>query len=75
MTDRVSGGTVPVAWVRGHTTLARIDAEVYSTARIEYRDLVCDAELERFYQRLGMMKRSGMIRRNYARQSAQPETG
>ena len=32
-------------------------------------DLVCDADVEPFYERLGMTKRSGMILRNRARQS------
>ena len=32
-------------------------------------DLVCDPQLQPFYERLGMTPRTGMIHRNYARQS------
>jgi ribosomal protein S18 acetylase RimI-like enzyme len=32
-------------------------------------DLICDAEVQPFYVRLGMRPASGMIARNYARQS------
>ncbi|MBZ0309724.1 MAG: GNAT family N-acetyltransferase [Anaerolineae bacterium] len=32
-------------------------------------DLICDASLQPFYQRLGMQPYTGMVYRNYARQS------
>lgn len=34
-------------------------------------DLLCDAELQPFYERLGMLKATGMMRRNYRRQSGE----
>lgn len=33
-------------------------------------DLICDAEVQPFYARLGMQPAAGMVMRNYARQSA-----
>jgi ribosomal protein S18 acetylase RimI-like enzyme len=33
-------------------------------------DLICDADLQPFYQRLGMQPYTGMVYRNYYRQSA-----
>jgi ribosomal protein S18 acetylase RimI-like enzyme len=35
-------------------------------------DLLCDPELQLFYERLGMRPTSGMLLRNYARQSCAP---
>jgi hypothetical protein len=35
-------------------------------------DLLCDPELQPFYERLGMRPASGMLLRNYARQSCAP---
>ena len=32
-------------------------------------DLMCDEELQEFYERLGMYRTHGMIRHNYVRQS------
>ena len=32
-------------------------------------DLMCDEELQGYYEKLGMHRAHGMIRRNYARQS------
>ena len=34
-------------------------------------DLLCDADLQPFYERLGMMKATGMMRRDYQRQSGE----
>jgi ribosomal protein S18 acetylase RimI-like enzyme len=34
-------------------------------------DLLCDAGLQPFYERLGMMKAAGMMRRDYRRQSGE----
>ncbi|MBE2270609.1 MAG: GNAT family N-acetyltransferase [Anaerolinea sp.] len=34
-------------------------------------DLICDPDLQPFYERLGMRRYSGMIYRNYERQSGQ----
>ena len=36
-------------------------------------DLLCDANLQPFYARLGMRAASGMLRRNYARQAGADE--
>lgn len=38
-------------------------------------DLICDAELQPFYERLGMPPWSGMVVRNYDRQSGAPPRG
>jgi ribosomal protein S18 acetylase RimI-like enzyme len=38
-------------------------------------DLVCDAELQPFYTRLGMRLAGGMFLQNYARQSCEPNAG
>lgn len=38
-------------------------------------DLLCDPELQPYYQRLGMRPASGMLLRNYGRQSCTPLTG
>lgn len=35
-------------------------------------DLVCDPELQPFYEKLGMRAVVGMVKRNYDRQSAEP---
>jgi ribosomal protein S18 acetylase RimI-like enzyme len=35
-------------------------------------DLVCDPDLQSFYERLGMRALTGMVLRNYDRQSAEP---
>jgi hypothetical protein len=32
-------------------------------------DLLCDADVQPFYERLGMRRATGMLRRNYERQS------
>lgn len=37
-------------------------------------DLLCDPELQPFYARMGMRPTTGMLLRNYARQSGPPET-
>jgi len=37
-------------------------------------DLLCDAELQPFYAQLGMRPATGMLLRNYERQSGQPPT-
>ena len=34
-------------------------------------DLICDADVQPFYDRLGMMRYTGMIKRNYDRQSGE----
>lgn len=34
-------------------------------------DLLCDPELQPYYERLGMRRATGMLRRNYARQSCE----
>jgi ribosomal protein S18 acetylase RimI-like enzyme len=34
-------------------------------------DLICDANVQPFYERLGMMRYTGMIKRNYDRQSGE----
>jgi len=34
-------------------------------------DLICDDDLQPFYERLGMMRYTGMIKRNYERQSGE----
>ena len=36
-------------------------------------DLLCDAELQPYYEKLGMHKSLGMVIRNYARQSGLAE--
>ena len=38
-------------------------------------DLLCDPELQPFYERLGMRRATGMMVRRYARQSGAPGTG
>jgi hypothetical protein len=35
-------------------------------------DLICDADVQPFYARLGMQPYTGMILRNYDRQSGMP---
>jgi ribosomal protein S18 acetylase RimI-like enzyme len=37
-------------------------------------DLICDPDVQPFYERLGMRRYSGMILRNYERQSGNKET-
>ena len=34
-------------------------------------DLMCDADLQPFYERLGLRRSMGMVKRNYARQSGE----
>lgn len=34
-------------------------------------DLMCDADLQPFYERIGLRRSTGMVRRNYARQSGE----
>jgi hypothetical protein len=34
-------------------------------------DLICDADVQSFYQRLGMTPYTGMIKRNYDRQAGE----
>ncbi len=36
-------------------------------------DLICDVNLQPFYERVGMRRSTGMIYRNYDRQSGSPE--
>lgn len=36
-------------------------------------DLLCDVELQPYYERLGMLRASGMLVRNYAAQSGKPD--
>ena len=36
-------------------------------------DLLCDVELQPYYERLGMRRATGMLVRNYAAQSGKPE--
>ncbi len=54
----------------GSELLRRMHARL---AHLYMIDLLCDHELQPFYERLGMRPATGMLLRNYAHQSCEPQ--